>query len=194
LKKTLILFTFIVSALAISSYASSVSVASVSQQTHAGQLTYIYFETASGPSTTTPSTNTALSPSGSSANYQISKGSSGYLWSTKFTSAATISAGNWELVLYASCTAAETIKISFETTTSTGTVQSIMVNNIATKTISTSKTEIVTSFVGSSGTVPANGYVVAVLSAPSPGARHCVIYWGSGQQTDLQTPYRVLTS
>jgi len=68
------------------------------------------------------------------------------------------------------------------------------VNAVATNTISTSTTEVVTSYAGSSGTIPANGYVVAVLSLASGATNHCTIYWGSGQQSNFQMPYRILSS
>ncbi len=87
-------------ALILSSYATNVPVTQKSSQTKSGALTYVYFETVSGPSSSTPSTNTALTPPGGTGSYTISMGSTGYLWSPQFTSATTISAGKWVVDLW----------------------------------------------------------------------------------------------
>lgn len=93
---------FIISAtiLLIVSYGSAVSITRVSAQTKSGTLIYVYFETISGPSSSTPSTNTAQTPPSSSGSYNIAKGSIGYLWSPRFTSASTVSAGKWVIDLW----------------------------------------------------------------------------------------------
>jgi trimeric autotransporter adhesin len=61
----------------------------------------LYFETVPGPSSSTPSTNTAQTQSGSSGSYSVTRGSSAYLWSSQFTSVTTISSGTWVLGLWA---------------------------------------------------------------------------------------------
>jgi hypothetical protein len=61
----------------------------------------LYYETISGPAGSTPSTNTAFTPSSSNGAYSVAKSSSAYLWSPQFGSATTISAGNWVLGLWA---------------------------------------------------------------------------------------------
>lgn len=84
----------------VASYATPVPITSSRSQTKSGLLTYIYFESASGPSTATPSPNTSqIAPSGS-GSYSINKGSVGYLWSPQFTSLSTISAGKWTIDLW----------------------------------------------------------------------------------------------
>ena len=100
MKKICVALIF-VSIIATVSFASPASVTTVNSQTKYGTLTYIYFETASGPSSSTPSTNTAFTPSGSSGSYSIARSSAAYLWSPQFGTATTISAGNWVLGLWA---------------------------------------------------------------------------------------------
>jgi hypothetical protein len=84
------------------SAATSVSVTAPVYQSKYGTLTYVDFETVSGPSSPTPGTNTAQIPSGTSSSYRVVKGTSGYLWSPQFTSATTISAGKWVFDFWAS--------------------------------------------------------------------------------------------
>jgi hypothetical protein len=72
----------------------------VNSQTKYGTLTYVYYETVSGPASSTPSTNTALIPTGSSGSYSVARTSTAYLWSPQFGAATTISAGNWVLDLW----------------------------------------------------------------------------------------------
>lgn len=100
--KRFLLSILLISTLSVASFAASVSVTTVTLQTKYGSLTNVYFETASGPSGSTPNTNTALTPSGSSGSYAVSNGATAYLWSPQFTSATSVSAGNWVLDLWAS--------------------------------------------------------------------------------------------
>ena len=100
MKKTCLALIF-VSIIATVSFASPARVTTVNSQTKYGTLTYIYFETASGPSSSTPSTNTAFTPSGNSGSYSIAPSSLAYLWSPQFGTATTINAGNWVLGLWA---------------------------------------------------------------------------------------------
>ena len=89
-----LLFVAIIS---VASFASSVSVTTVSVQTKYGSLTDVFFETASGPSGPTPSTNTALTPSVGSGSYVVNNGATAYLWSPQFGGATTIGPGKWVL-------------------------------------------------------------------------------------------------
>ncbi len=93
--------------LAVQSFAATVAVTNTKLQTRYGTLTNVYFETSSGPGSSTPGTNTAQTPSGSSNSYSIPGGTSGYLWSPQFAGATTISAGNWVFDFWAA-TAAHT--------------------------------------------------------------------------------------
>jgi hypothetical protein len=100
LRKIFVALIF-VSIIATVSFASPASVTTVNSQTKYGTLTYIYFETASGPSSSTPGTNTAFTPSGSTGSYSIAQSSTAYLWSPSFGTATTINAGNWVLGMWA---------------------------------------------------------------------------------------------
>ena len=157
-----LLLFFIISTLTLVSFASTVKVASQNSQTKYGALTYLYFETISGPSSSSPSTNTAQTPSSSSGSYAVSRGSSAYLWSPKFASATTVSSGNWVLDLWAAGSSSGTMTVSIYVTNSAGTAQSTIISSASTTTIGTSKTQIVMKFAGSSVSIPAGGYIEAV--------------------------------
>lgn len=171
------------------SYANSASVSIMNVRSYSGELRYVYFETANGAIGTAPSINTALSPSATTGSYTIKKGSSAYLWSTPFANSATINPLTWTVVIYSSCSKSSTVQISLETTDSTGVVQSSLISNAVTSTIGTSESEIVLSVVGSSGSVPVNGYVGVIVNVPKTGPSFCTVYWGAGQQTNFQMAY-----
>ncbi|MDH2900132.1 MAG: hypothetical protein PXY39_04100 [archaeon] len=188
-KSLLFVFLIVISIFGISSFAASVNVTRATYQAEIGALVYVYFETANG-GTTTPATNTAQTQSSSSGSFKVSKGSSTYLWSPQFASTATVSQGTWVLDLWASCTTAGTISVSIYTTTSSGTSQSTILNGGTTSIVPTSETQIVNSFSGSQGTIPASGYIEMVLTV----SRTCTIYWGSGSQTNFQVPFSTLST
>jgi hypothetical protein len=121
----------LISIIAVVSFASPVFITTVTSQTNYGTLTNMYYETISGPAGSTPSTNTAFIPSSSSGSYSIAQASTAYLWSPQFTSATTISAGNWLLGLWA---ATASIIVSY--------VPIIITNSQTTATPSTFQEEI----------------------------------------------------
>ncbi len=88
--------------LAVSSYATSVTITNTNLQSKSGILHSIYFETASGPGTTTPATNTALTPSGTSGSYSIAAGTNGFLWSPAFASSTTVPSSQMTFDIWAS--------------------------------------------------------------------------------------------
>jgi hypothetical protein len=102
--KIMFLALLLISMITIVSFASPTYITTVNSQSKYGALTYVYYETISGPAGSTPSVNTALIPTSSSGSYSISKGSSTYLWSPQFGSTTTISAGKWVLGLWAAST------------------------------------------------------------------------------------------
>ncbi|MDA4124007.1 MAG: hypothetical protein OK438_00960 [Thaumarchaeota archaeon] len=102
----------IIAVLAVQSFATSVTVSTTNLQTKYGTLTNVYFETASGPGSSTPSTNTAQTPSGTSGSYSIPQATSGYLWSPQFVSATTVSAGNWVFDFWAAAAAYSYVPIT----------------------------------------------------------------------------------
>ena len=193
--KSLFYALFFISTMAVISFASSVTVTTITSQSKYGLLTYVYFETASGPSSSTPDPNTAPIPSGGSGSYSVSRGSSAYLWSPQFTSGTALSSGTWVLDLWASANSSGSLQVSIHVTSSAGTTQSTIVSSASTPTIETSKTQVVMSFAGSAVSVPAGGYLEVVMLAP-PGNENpesFTIYWGTGQQTNFQVPYRILS-
>jgi len=112
---------FTISAISVASFASSASITAVSSQTKYGSLTSIYFETSSGPASSTPSTNTASIPSSSSGYYAVPMSSTAYLWSPQFGSATTISAGNWVLDFWSSVAVVSDVPITITNSQSSAT-------------------------------------------------------------------------
>jgi hypothetical protein len=99
--RKLTLGLLVVSMLAVTTFATSVTVTKTNLQTKYGLLQNVYYETASGPGSTNPGTNTALAPSGSSGSYSVAAGTIAYLWSPSFSSATSIPAGKFTFDLYA---------------------------------------------------------------------------------------------
>ena len=99
--RTVFLALFLVVMAATASFAGPITVTSAHLQAKYGNLTNIYFQNTSGPGSSTPSTNTALTLTSSSGSYALATSSNAYLWSPEFASANTISAGNWFLDLWA---------------------------------------------------------------------------------------------
>ncbi|MDA4119129.1 MAG: hypothetical protein OK436_00905 [Thaumarchaeota archaeon] len=95
--KRVIAVILVLSLLATPYFATPVVVTNSTRQSKYGTLTNVYFETASGPGSSTPGTNTAQTPSGTSNSYSIVQGSSGYLWSPQFSGVTVINTGNWVL-------------------------------------------------------------------------------------------------
>jgi hypothetical protein len=58
----------------------------------------------------------------------------------------------------------------------------------ATGTITTSKSEVKTTFSGSQISVPSGGRLLAIITNSAGGAATFTIYWGTGQVTNYQTP------
>ncbi len=103
--KLMVVIIFL-SLLGITASAATVTVTQTRLQTNSGIVQNIYYETSSGPGSTTPATNTALTPSGGSGSYTISAGTSGYLWSPSFSTATTIPSSRMMLDIWASVSSA----------------------------------------------------------------------------------------
>ncbi len=84
------------------------------------------------------------------------------------------------------------IQVSIYVTSSSGSIQSTVASNIQSPTIGSSATQYVMMFAGSQVTVPQNGYIMISLLAPQTASY--TVYWGTGQPTNFQVPYQVLTS
>lgn len=98
----LILATILLGTIGVASYAAAVTVTFTTLRTKSGVLQNTYYQIASGPGSTTPGTNTALTPSASSGSYSIAAGASGYLWSPSFSSATTTPSSQMMLDIWAS--------------------------------------------------------------------------------------------
>jgi hypothetical protein len=88
--------------------------------------------------------------------------------------------------------AVNALSVSIYVTDSSGNIQSTLASNIQTPTIGRSEAQYVMQFAGSQVTVPLNGYITITFSATQTASY--TIYWGQGQPTNFQVPYRVLTS
>ncbi|MDA4118732.1 MAG: hypothetical protein OK455_10365 [Thaumarchaeota archaeon] len=179
-----------VSIVALVASATPATVTTKNLQTKYGILTYVYFETVSATSSSTPGTNTAFTQSGSTGSYTVLLGSSVNLWSPQFSSAATLSAGTVELDLWGSAVSG-TLTVSIYATDSTGTIRGTIVSGGSTASFGLTKGQLVTRFAGAQVSVPANGYVEAVLTGA--GLSVITIYWGAAQESNFQVPYRVLS-
>jgi len=85
----------------------------------------------------------------------------------------------------------DAIQVSIYVTSSSGSVQSTIASDVQSGSIGDSKGQYVMSFVGSQVSVPQSGYIMVELSSSSIVSY--TIYWGSGQPTNFQAPYRVLS-
>jgi len=191
-------FVFVlIAAIAVGSYATSVSVTTTKLAASGGNLTYLYFESTTASSTTSPSVNTALAQPSGTGTTTISRGSTVRLWSTQFSASRTISAGTWVVDLWALASGRSgALTVSVYVTNSAGTVQSTIASSVSTPTIDTSKTQAAIQQSGSSVTVPASGYVEVSLTAPSGGSSPTsfTLYWGKAQGTDFQVPISVVSA
>ena len=84
-----------------------------------------------------------------------------------------------------------TIQVSIYITNSFGNIQTTLASNVQSATIGSSMSQYVMRFSGSQVTVPQNGYITISLSANQIASY--TVYWGKGQTTNFQVPYRVLS-
>jgi hypothetical protein len=174
-----------------SSYANPVQVVSIQLQTHGGVLTSVYFIYSSTLGSSTPSTNTQMTSPSGSGSHSIAKVGYGYIWSPQFGSATTISAGTWTVDLWVANSKSGTGLVSIYTTDSAGTIQSTLVDAVATPSFSSSsETQLVMRFSLAQVSVPANGYIEVTFQ---PAARNAgTLYWGTAQLSNFQVPTVVL--
>ena len=135
-------------------------------------------------------TDTSLSPPGSSNSFSLPIGYSAFFWSPPYTSGGTLYAGSWLLDLWAAqATLAGSLTASIYIVNSTNGVTATVLGSAAVGHITTSKTEIKTTLSGSQASVPVNGRIILILTNPtSAGSSAVTIYWGAGQLTNFQTP------
>ena len=85
-----------------------------------------------------------------------------------------------------------TVQVSIYVTDSSGNIQSIVASSVHSPTIGSSVGQYIMMFDGSQVTVPQNGYIsVGVLATQTASY---ILYWGNGQPTNFQVPYRVLST
>lgn len=90
----------------------------------------------------------------------------------------------WAEVVAVFKPATTTLSVSEYTTNSAGAHQDTLISSVTTGTITSTKTEVSSSFSSSAGTVPAGGYIETTVTA----SQSVTIFWGSGQLTNFQTP------
>lgn len=181
-----LLFALLVmGALAVGSYATSVSVATKSYATDSGVLTDVYFESATAPTSTTPSVVTATSQPSTTGSTSIAKAGTVYLYSPQFTSSASVGAGAWMFDEWALVSVSGTMTITIAIVNSAGTVQTTVASG-TTPTVATTKGQVALSLTGSAVSIPADGYIRVAVKAPT-GATS-TLYWGKAQGTDFQVP------
>lgn len=185
----------LISALAVGSYATSVSVTTSVYASDSGILTNVYFESTTATASTSPSVVTATTQPGSTGSTTILKGSTDYLYSSQFVSARSIAAGTWVVDLWALGAKSGTMTISMDITNSAGVVQT-NVGSGATPTIAKTEGQVALSLQGSAVSVPANGYIRVSFSAPSGATNPSsfTIYWGLAQGTNFQVPMSIVSS
>jgi hypothetical protein len=84
--------------------------------------------------------------------------------------------------------ARQTITVSYETTNSTGTVQSTLISGSA-ATITALYQPV--SLSSSAGNIPASGYIIVIITGPSNVA--LTVFWGYGAPTLFQVAFTYQT-
>jgi len=131
------------------------------------------------------SSNTGLSDPSSSGSFTVPAGSSAFLWSPAYPSAATIYSGDWTLDLWASATSQGSMDVLF-LVLSGDSVTSWAASG-STEPISTSMSEVTSSYAASEVTVLSGDRLLAVLTNPTGSGITFTIYWGTGQVTYFET-------
>jgi hypothetical protein len=132
------------------------------------------------------SSNTALTAPATSGSFTVSAGYSAFLWSPAYTSAATIYAGTWALDLWAMASSQGSMDVLL-LVYSSGTVTDWIVSD-STDPVSTSKSEVITTFAGPETSISSGDRLLAVLTNPTGSGITYTIYWGTGQTTNFDTP------
>jgi hypothetical protein len=131
--------------------------------------------------------DTGFSAPGAGTSFTVTDGQSVFLWSPIYPSATTIYKGSWLLDLWASSSASDVMRVLFVTIDSSNIITALAASG-ATGTITTSKSEVKTTFSGSQISVPSGGRLLAIITNSAGGAATFTIYWGTGQVTNYQTP------
>lgn len=132
------------------------------------------------------SSNTALTAPSTSGSFTVSAGYSAFLWSPAYTSAATIITGTWSLDLWAMASSQGSMDVLL--LVCSGDAVTDWIVSDSTDPVSTSKSEVVTSYTGRETSVPSGGRLLLVLTNPTGSGITYTIYWGTGQTTNFETP------
>ncbi len=132
--------------------------------------------------------DTSLTSPGTSGSQVLTATTSAYLWSAAYSSGETLYPGVWTADLWASAATSGTLLVSAYAVNSSNNIVATLLTTGSTVTVGTSKGESKTTFSMAGGTVPANGRIMVVVTAPAGGPASFTLYWGSGQLTNFQTP------
>lgn len=131
------------------------------------------------------SSNTDLADPASSGSFTVAAGSSAFLWSPTYSSAATIYSGDWTLDLWASATSQGSMDVLFLVLSGDSVIA--LAASGSTEAIPTSKSEVISTFAAPETTVPSGDRLLAVLTNPTGSGITFTIYWGTGQVTYFET-------
>ncbi|MDH3365502.1 MAG: hypothetical protein OEM29_05825 [Thermoplasmata archaeon] len=131
------------------------------------------------------SSNTDLADPASSGSFTVAAGSSAFLWSPIYSSAATIYSGDWTLDLWASATSQGSMDVLFLVLSGDSVIA--LAASGSTEAIPTSKSEVISTFAAPEITVPSGDRLLAVLTNPTGSGITFTIYWGTGQVTYFET-------
>jgi hypothetical protein len=132
--------------------------------------------------------DTSLTSPGTSGSQVLTATTSAYLWSAAYSSGETLYPGVWTADLWASAATSGTLLVSAYAVNSSNNIVATLLTTGSTVTVGTSKGESKTTFSMAGGTVPANGRIMVVVTAPAGGPASFTLYWGSGELTNFQTP------
>ena len=146
-----------------------------------------FYVDATAPTSATPITvDTSLAQPATSNSFTFNKATI-YLWSPQYTAATTLYAGTWTLDLFVGANKANPLTVTITTVTSTGALSSTIATGVSTPSIG-ALSEVIVPITGAAGSVPANGYILVTLTAPTPGNPLFTLYWGTGQASSFQSP------
>ncbi len=137
---------------------------------------------------TSPSVNTQLTTPTGTGSASLANSREGYLVSPAYTKETTIAAGTWQLDLWALSTMADRLEVYILVTDSSYNILSTVTGKVYTEVISTSKSEVVSTFSGQQVTVPVGGHLVIGLVNGAGGSSSFTVYRGTGQMTNFKTP------
>ncbi len=128
--------------------------------------------------------DTSLTAPGSSSSFTVAASSSAFLWSPVYSADTTIYAGSWVLNIWARKTTSGTLTAQLVAVDSSNSIMAQAASG-STNTITTTKTEVTTTYSGSQITVPSGGRLLVIIRNPSGTL---TVYWGTGQLTNYKTP------